>query len=371
MANVIIKCKNCKSEFTARSKKAEFCCKECRNEYHIKNNGVLLEDYVICEICRRAVVSVSGIHMKTYHPEYTVELYRGKFPNSPMSSISTFKKKSNGGKKGGSIMREPEHRKRLSESFKGDKNPMHKSKTDDNFRKSISPFSAEFYKKKDPSLSYEECEKLAKEKQVSVEKISHTQVPYWTQKGFTEEEAKIKISQLQKTFSLDICIEKYGEIDGKKRWTERQEKWKSKVFNDETYIGGGRSKIGEELNLKLLDVLNPYNFNILYGNNEKFIKTKENKAYKYDFTIIDLKLIFEFNGDYWHCNPDVWESSMIHRVKGKTAAEIWKYDNEKILAAKNNGYDVYTIWESEYRKNPEEIFKKCKEIIHEKIKKNT
>ena len=40
------------------------------------------------------------------------------------------------------------------------------------------------------------------------------QLEYWLSKGFSEEYAKLKIIERQKTFSLKKCIEKYGEDTG-------------------------------------------------------------------------------------------------------------------------------------------------------------
>jgi hypothetical protein len=60
------------------------------------------------------------------------------------------------------------------------------------------------------------------------EKYAHkypTKKEYYLQRGFTEEEANNKISSIQNRFSLEICIEKYGQIDGLKKWKERQLKW--------------------------------------------------------------------------------------------------------------------------------------------------
>jgi hypothetical protein len=52
-----------------------------------------------------------------------------------------------------------------------------------------------------------------------------TNKEYWMKKGFTIEESKQKVSQRQRTFSLDICISKYGEKDGKKIHKKRQIDW--------------------------------------------------------------------------------------------------------------------------------------------------
>lgn len=73
----------------------------------------------------------------------------------------------------------------------------------------------------------------------------------------------------------------------------------------------------------------------------------------------------EFNGDFWHCNPDDFNGNDIHRVKNKTAKEIWEIDRNKIDLIKSKGYDVLTIWESEYRKDPESTLKKCLNFLND------
>lgn len=54
-----------------------------------------------------------------------------------------------------------------------------------------------------------------------------TRIQYFIDKGLTEEEAKIALKERQSTFSLEKCIEKYGEKEGTKRWKERQDKWQN------------------------------------------------------------------------------------------------------------------------------------------------
>lgn len=50
-------------------------------------------------------------------------------------------------------------------------------------------------------------------------------VDYWINKGYSIEESKDIISRSQVTFSLEICIEKYGDEEGYRIWKERQDKW--------------------------------------------------------------------------------------------------------------------------------------------------
>lgn len=69
-------------------------------------------------------------------------------------------------------------------------------------------------------------------------------------KGFTEEEAKQKVSERQATFTLEKCISKYGEEKGRKRWIERQNKW-IKNYRKKSY-----SLISQELFWKLQEEMN-------------------------------------------------------------------------------------------------------------------
>lgn len=55
-----------------------------------------------------------------------------------------------------------------------------------------------------------------------------TRKEFYIKKGFTEEESILMLSKRQRTFSLDICISKYGD-EGLEVWKERQNKWISKM----------------------------------------------------------------------------------------------------------------------------------------------
>jgi hypothetical protein len=62
----------------------------------------------------------------------------------------------------------------------------------------------------------------------NIQKITSKRcIEYWMSNGFSEIEAKEKVSEHQATFTIEKCIEKYGEEDGKKRWLDRQERWKN------------------------------------------------------------------------------------------------------------------------------------------------
>jgi hypothetical protein len=58
-------------------------------------------------------------------------------------------------------------------------------------------------------------------------------INYWLNMGFDEEESKLKLSERQTTFSLQKCIDKHGEENGRRVWLDRQEKWQKSLKESE------------------------------------------------------------------------------------------------------------------------------------------
>lgn len=95
-------------------------------------------------------------------------------------------------------------------------------------------------------------------------------------------------------------------------------------------------------------------------------------TYIYDFLIEDIKLIIEYNGDYWHCNPNKYPSNFIHPTLKKTAEEIRQYDLEKTTCAQRSGFIVLTLWENELKYlNTEQIKEKLREAIESQSNNQT
>lgn len=59
-------------------------------------------------------------------------------------------------------------------------------------------------------------------------KFSPRCIEYFLEKGLTSEEAQKELTKNQTTFSLKICIEKYGE-EGQRVYNKRQQKWKDSM----------------------------------------------------------------------------------------------------------------------------------------------
>jgi hypothetical protein len=185
--------------------------------------------------------------------------------------------------------------------------------------------------------------------------IRPNQKQYWIDKGFSEEESIKKVKEYQSTFSLNICVEKYGEIEGLLIFNKRQDVWKKSLNDNFKKYGDGRS-IQSKWASEIIDIL-CNELKIKRPTKEKWISSNEqNLRCSYDF-VFNNKII-EFNGDYWHANPKIYDKNKI-LTGGITAFEKWEIDKQKILLANSHGYEVLTIWESEFVENPNHIINKC------------
>ena len=171
-------------------------------------------------------------------------------------------------------------------------------------------------------------------------------------------------NNMKKVFTLDWFIQKYGESEGKQKYDERiRNISKTSYFKKYNQTNKNNwSKISQELFWELHKRVNKIYNQIYFAelNHEYGCETNKN----FDFVIIDNKKIIEFNGDQWHANPQIYEESEIPlKFLNKTAKECWDEDEKKIEKAKNNGYTVKIVWESEYIKNKERIVLECLDFI--------
>ena len=177
----------------------------------------------------------------------------------------------------------------------------------------------------------------------------------------SEEDAKIALSNRQATFSYEKCIKKYGEIEGNKIFSQRQQKWLKSLYKNFDQNGDGRSK--QSIFAKEIIKYCCKKLNISIPKKEKYIFWKEtHQAFAFDFTYQNK--IIEFQGDYWHCNPNLYEKDFYNKVKQKTAQEIWEYDSIKKQCAEYYGYQILYIWEYDYNQNKEETINKCIEFLN-------
>jgi hypothetical protein len=74
------------------------------------------------------------------------------------------------------------------------------------------------------------------------------------------------------------------------------------------------------------------------------------KRYKVDGMMPGRKIIYEFLGDYWHGNPAKYKPEDINVSNNKSYGELFRLTIAKIRNLRDAGYEVISIWESEYDK---------------------
>lgn len=203
---------------------------------------------------------------------------------------------------------------------------------------------------------------------------------------------EIEIMNKKKGNSLENFIEKYGQEEGAKRYEDKCLKYtKRKVwckglklidYYTQKHGYNGIIKYKEFMTKRTtnncmaskesLSLLLPFydkykdDYNIYIGlkpSKEYFIYDNISKrVYFYDFTIPDLKIIIEYNGEAFHPNPN-WDDNKWNNWKSiysnQTADEKYEFDTYKNSVAISKGYKVLQIWSSdteEYNKAKIEEF---------------
>jgi hypothetical protein len=163
------------------------------------------------------------------------------------------------------------------------------------------------------------------------------------------------IEKCKRNNTLDAYIEKYGKDEG----VIRYDKW----VNTSALGISSYSPVSQEL----FEIIDNKEDNIYYAKkNKEFGRYSENGYYFYDYVDLNRKKIIEFNGDIFHGNPFIFKKEDRPNPFDKkiTCEDIWKYDEKKINFIKNEGFEVLTIWERDYRINKDEIVKKCKKFLY-------
>lgn len=227
----------------------------------------------------------------------------------------------------------------------------------------LSPFSKKFVK----FISGDYIKELQKKAvhSMNTNNTNQMRLSYYTSQGYTEEEAQLSLSKRQRTFSLDICIEKHGVEEGTRVWSARQEKWlktlDSKTDEEKAAINKkklpkiGMSSKQEKL---LANLIKSTGIDI----ETQFVirRTDDSKRY-YAYDIMYNNRIIEYNGDLWHANPSVYKEEDVPRFPSNTkpAKEIWERDRKKLLLAEQNDYEVHVVWESQFKKDKQRVVAEC------------
>jgi|688.fasta_scaffold00011_111 hypothetical protein len=198
-------------------------------------------------------------------------------------------------------------------------------------------------------------------------KLGSANLEYWLNKGYSNEEAVKLRSERQNTFSLEKCLKKHGEENGRKIFVQRQNNWQKSLYKNGK-LKSGYSEVSQELFLKLIENIevNELNYFLFAKKGGEFVLNNSNGFYRYDFTDLKNKKIIEYNGDVYHANPEIYNETDTPNPFRKylSAQEIWEKDGNKKNIANEHGFELLVVWDSEYKKNKESVINKCKNFLN-------
>lgn len=144
-------------------------------------------------------------------------------------------------------------------------------------------------------------------------------------------------------------------------------------FSDEWQIENSKNvnrNLGESSNLEqeiikeleILGLKDSYYF--LSDKGQKVIIVNKNKFYKLDYYNSQYNIVIEIMGDYWHCNPMLYEHNFYHKQKKKLANEVWIDDRKRKNEIINIlGCNFIEVWERDWKNNRENILMHIKSQI--------
>jgi very-short-patch-repair endonuclease len=76
--------------------------------------------------------------------------------------------------------------------------------------------------------------------------------------------------------------------------------------------------------------------------------------YNVDF-LVNKHLVIECLGDYWHCNPNLFQANYYNKSLKMTARDKWAKDAKRQLALESKGYSFISFWESDIQQRTERV----------------
>jgi len=173
--------------------------------------------------------------------------------------------------------------------------------------------------------------------------------------------AELNSFNIYKEKIKQIKLEKYGN----ENYNNVPKNRESKIQNGTISFSHYKSKIATSFFNELESIL-PKGYKYYYDDKEFFLWSKDKEhLYFYDFECREQKKIIEFNGDYFHCNPNKYKENETVKMFGsiRNVKDIWEHDKQKNQVAIDKGFEVLTIWEGDVRKNKQAVLNRCFEYI--------
>jgi hypothetical protein len=105
-----------------------------------------------------------------------------------------------------------------------------------------------------------------------------------------------------------------------------------------------------------------YGLAIIHAENEKEFIIPNTKL-KADGYCVETNTIYEFHGDYWHGNPNIYCSNQFNKTTKCTFGELYQITINKEQKIRDKGFNLITIWENDWNK-----LNNCVKIIQRKFR---
>ena len=362
MKPTVRKCHNplCGKEFETTAPKRKFCSDKCRHEYNMNIRFPDGSDYVVCQECgmkakqiSQHICKVHNMSINDYCDKYNCSVSDLTCKSLHDSLSTNIKKACADGRCGWQV---------------GGDNPS-KSEYVKSGRRSIFSMNYHGYdglsddeKRKKIELAANEVARVREENGNNT-----TSIEYYLKRGFSKSEARKMLKDRQRTFTLEKCKEKYGDVEGERIYNDRQERWqntlnsksdeeKERIYRAKMFVGKGYSKISQQMFNEIMDVIGDEFSNVFYATNNPNKKFNEyfvndyvnNRIYFLDFYVKDNNKVIEFDGDYWHGEK-----------RGNQERDAVRETNLRNLGFVN----IKRVRERDYREHPEQIVSECVEFI--------
>ena len=76
----------------------------------------------------------------------------------------------------------------------------------------------------------------------------------------------------------------------------------------------------------------------------------------------ETNTVYEFLGDYWHGNLDVFSSDTLNKTLNLKMGDLNDMTMARLTTIKSQGYNVVTMWESDFKKLAPEFIKQCEVV---------
>ncbi len=136
-------------------------------------------------------------------------------------------------------------------------------------------------------------------------------------------------------------------------WKNKNRKFCSQNCSNEYILLNNKSVWEEEIFNILIDYFDIKNNIRIYVGNSFLIPD-----------IVYNNKIIELFGDYWHCNPLLYESEYYHKQIRKNAKEIWCSDNNRIKLLEKK-YIIKIGWELDWKKDSNKFITECIKFLGE------